>query len=130
MCNRKKQEENERRCVEEKARHDAISEKYVQRKMMADGTGVVEQPLPPVVAPTPLSAPVLLCRKPGMPARLWSVRPMSQLPPASAEVQLAVHNIPVEPSVVRGVCVSDKNLLDSDAEVRSREFQLSPALVT
>jgi len=87
VCCRSKQEDDERRKAEEKARRDAIFEKYIKRKMAVEGHVENEVAAPasgsqPVRSTPPLSH-VVMRRKP-TPGRTPSARPMSQPPPPHA----------------------------------------------
>ena len=80
---RSKQEDDERRKAEEKARRDAIFEKYIKRKMAVEGNIENEAAAPasgsqPVRSTPPLSH-VVMRRKP-TPGRTPSARPVSQPP--------------------------------------------------
>jgi len=82
VCCRNKQEDDERRKAEDKARRDAIFEKYIKRKMAVEGHAENEAALAggsiPVRSTPPLSH-VVMRRKP-TPGRTPSSRPMSQPP--------------------------------------------------
>lgn len=72
---RLKVEEEERKRQEDKARRDAIFEKYMRRKMAAEGTGESE------MKPSPPTQPPIVLRKKSGTNR--AARPLSQPPPAS-----------------------------------------------
>jgi len=82
---RSKQEDGERRKAEDKARRDAIFEKYIKRKMAVDGNIDVDSPPPAAVSQPVRSTPpvshVMMRRKPSA-GRTPGSRPVSQPPPA------------------------------------------------
>lgn len=84
---RSKEEDNERRKAEEKARRDAIFEKYIKRKMAVEGHTENEAAAPaggsPPVRSTPPLSHVVMRRK-LTPGRTPSARPVSQPPPPHA----------------------------------------------
>lgn len=84
ICYRSKQEDDERRKADDKARRDAIFEKYIKRKMAVEGNVESEASPPGAGQPfrsTPPLSHVVIRRK-LTPGRMPSARPMSQPPPA------------------------------------------------
>jgi len=98
---RSKQEDDERRKAEDKARRDAIFEKYIKRKMAVDGNSENDVAPPvgsqPIRSTPPLSHAVI--RRKQTPGRTGSARPVSQPPPAYVAGGVASHG-------------SDENLTD------------------
>lgn len=117
LSDRLKLEEEERKRLEDKARRDAIFEKYMRRKMAGEGITEGEllpsTPSPPVKA-APQSAQVVLRKKSGT-NRQGSTRPLSQPPPSIA------HALPPGAGKLAaggeqfGSHASEENLLDAEA---------------
>ena len=109
--NRLKQEEEERKRIDDKARRDAIFEKYLRRKMAVEG--VCEADLLPAAPPpksTPSSAQVVLRKK----SKHGAARPMSQPPPASSHVTPSGSAKTLAGGQHFVSHASDDNLLDPD----------------
>ena len=118
-----KQEDDERRKAEEKARRDAIFEKYIKRKMAVEGNVENESSSgsggSQAVRSTPPLSHVVLRRK-HTPSRTPSARPLSQPPPAPGTVVATAGAL-----ASRG---SDENLteyVNSSPDVRDTGMQLA-----
>ena len=118
VCCRSKQEDDERRKAEDKARRDAIFDKYIKRKMAVDGNVDNDVAPPsgsqPVRSTPPLSHVVM--RRKATSGRTPSSRPMSQPPPPTHVPPAA------EALASRG---SDENLTDASSILRSNYHKLS-----